>query len=211
MKCHTQRAKQAAQWLVEAAWLKINYEPKSQKAQDSFSCLRNRALFSIYVRRCECGCERYVCMQIQCSIPPLIFHFSAEVMYCIELSSSFILSNLSSSPSLCTRRIFCANSMFTLKISSITCTRTVWSKEQSDEYKVAFVSRLNIVSSTIYWVYWEISIFRLSLAGLFPCEHYIHVIETGCYCTIGWGVPEASRLTTLQISPLWLAVGRAYL
>lgn len=95
MKCHTKRAKQAAQWLADAASLRftVNQIQKHRIYSASGFCLCKQGFSRLYVRRCECECavgkkkkEKYVCMQIQCSTSPQIFYFGAEVMYCIEIN-----------------------------------------------------------------------------------------------------------------------------
>lgn len=76
-----------------------------------------------------------------------LLHFRAEVMYCTEVNATLtpILkhSNLSSSPLRVVEHVFlCQFYVYAKRISSITCTRIHWAKEQSDEYKVAFLCLL---------------------------------------------------------------------
>lgn len=107
MKCHTQRAKQGAQWSAAAA--EFNYEP-NPKAQDSFSCrfaFANRALFSVcahmWVRVWErmCSVKRKGMFACRFSV---VFPFSlftllgAEVMYCTEINAPLLLSQISNFP-----------------------------------------------------------------------------------------------------------------
>lgn len=93
MKCHTKRAKQAAQWLADAASLRLtmNQIQKHRIYSAVGFCLCKQGFSRLYVRRCERECavgkkkKKYVCMQFQCSTSPQIFYFGAEVMYCIEI------------------------------------------------------------------------------------------------------------------------------
>lgn len=87
--------------------------------------------------------DMYVCMQITCSISFVFVHFiqcRGNVLHRNWFYSASLILQSPISPSLLLEPIlFGANCMFTLKIASKTCTRTVGSKEQSDKYKVAFL------------------------------------------------------------------------
>lgn len=80
MKCHTQRAKQAAHWLAKAASLSVTMNQiqkhRIHPAADFF-CLCDRALFSICAQVCGWmfSVNMYVCMQIKCSISFVFVHF----------------------------------------------------------------------------------------------------------------------------------------
>lgn len=101
-------------------------------------------------------------------------HFSAEVMYCTEKNAPHLFfpisfSNLSSSFLCVLERIFLCQFNVYAEISSITCTRTVWSKEQqSDENKSCLsLSVLNIVCSTMYkYPHLDLTAWYLSLLAL---------------------------------------------
>lgn len=183
MKCHTQRAKRAAQWLAEAASLCLTMN-QIQKAQDSLGyrfCLCNRALFSVcaQVWMWMCWVKMFAC-RFSVVFPRLCSpQCRSNVLHWNRLSSSFIphlqLSNLSFCLLCELECIVCANSMFTLKFPAELAQEQFGQKSSLMNIKLPFViSRLNIVSSTMYWA---ISILRLSLAALslwtmLLCRHY---------------------------------------
>lgn len=137
----------------------------------------------------------------------------SNVLHWNKLPLSFIpdpeLPDLSSSPPCVLQLIFLCQLYVYAKFPAELAQEQFGQKSSLMNIKLPFfVSCLNIVSSNIYW---DISILRLSLSGLFPYEHcnYTDVTETGCYHRVR--STTISHLTTLHISPLRLAVGRAYL
>lgn len=145
MKCHTQRAKRAVQWLAESASLCLTMN-QIQKAQDSLSyrfCLCSRALFSVcaQVWMWMCWVKMFACrfsVVSPCLCSP---RCRSNVLHWNRFSSFIPNLQLSNLPPclLCELEciLLCQFYVYS-KISSRTCTRTVWSKEQSDKYKVAF-------------------------------------------------------------------------
>lgn len=108
MKCHTQRAKQSAQWLVIASSLSLTMKKKSKSTGfiQLPICLCNRAFFSkcaqVCVRLCErmCFVKKYVCMQM-CCISLISVHLiqcRGNVLHWTELTSSCLFFQISKTP-----------------------------------------------------------------------------------------------------------------
>lgn len=163
MKCHTKRVRQAAQWLAEAASLKLTMNQIQKHRIHSAAVFAfATGLSSVYVCRLwawMCCVRRYVCMQssirqslfalLQCRSNvlhwnklPIVFYSQSPTLQSHYHLAIFVYKSI----------FFCANSVYA-KISSITCTislvkRAVWWKLKLPFF---FVLRLHIVSSTMYW------------------------------------------------------------